>query len=82
MELFLYILRWTATTWEDWLFIEEPEEAPPVGLREVGLRGADDGLLVYEVDERGAAAAQARSLLLQFSHVDLLSLVPAGRKQK
>jgi hypothetical protein len=62
-------------TWEDSFFIEQPEQAAPVCLREVSLRGAHDGLLVYELDEGGGAAARLCQLA-QVSHLYLLRLAP------
>ncbi len=66
-------------TWEDGFFVEQPEQAAPVCLREVSLRGAHDGLLVYELDEGGGAAAHLCQLA-QVAHLYLLRLVPGYRK--
>jgi hypothetical protein len=66
-------------TWEDSFFIEQPEQAAPVRLREVSLRGAHDGLLVNELDE-GGGAARRLCQLAQVAHLDLLRLVPGQRE--
>jgi hypothetical protein len=66
-------------TWEDSFFIEQPEQAAPVCLREVSLGGAHDGLLVYELDEGGGTAGRLCQLA-QVAHLDLLRLVPGQRE--